>query len=222
MRTDIFSKIKETVQTDSGIELKKEIIDQLAVFHDLVLAWNQKVNLVSRRDVGNLIGRHISDSLAPLKHWNGLGLPPVPEVMDLGSGGGFPGIPLKICRPEIRLTCLEATKKKARFIETAVKELGLSNVMVVDKHSEEIKKDPGYNQRYDLVVCRAVAELKELVELSFPFIKPGGLLMAYKGQRAEEEVKTAGKILHKLGGTMENFFTRSGHNGSSIAVIRKR
>jgi 16S rRNA (guanine527-N7)-methyltransferase len=190
-------KIKTAVLSGLGVELDQDALGRLAAFHDLVPEWNRKVNLVSRRDVDNLIERHIVDSLAPLTFWDKLGLPPAPEVMDLGSGGGFPGVPLKICLPELRLTCVEATQKKARFIETAAGELGLAYVTVAARHSEEVKREPAFICRYDLVVCRAVAELKQLVEAAFPFLKTGGLLLAYKGQRADEEIKKAAMVMKK-------------------------
>ena len=146
------------------------------------------------------------------------------KVMDLGSGGGLPGIPLKICLPFIDLTLVESTKKKARFLETALRELGIEGVEVIDRHSREIEKDPVHQGKYDIVVARAVAELKDLVELVFPFIKLGGRLIAYKGAKAEEEIAEAEKTLKKLYGIVED--TRDidaleGKSGKRITVIKK-
>lgn len=147
-----------------------------------------------------------------------------PKGMDLGSGGGLPGIPLKICLPEIEFTLLESTKKKARFLETAVLELGLAGVAVVDRHSRELEGDPAHRGRYDLVTARAVAELKELVLLSFPFLKPGGWLVAYKGTKAGEEIALADNVLKRLHGSVANkplpVDFQSNH-GKQLIVVNK-
>jgi 16S rRNA (guanine527-N7)-methyltransferase len=227
-----------------GVELKQRELGLLLRYADLVRHWNQKINLVSRKDIGNLIPGHIVDSLAGVPVVKRLcGVDPENEavslerqargrsrddtapthppllaggdaqqgatplrlfkVMDLGSGGGLPGIPLKICLPEIDLTLVESTKKKARFLEAAVRELGLEGVTVIDRHSREIEKDACHRGRYDLVTARAVAELKELVALAFPFLRPGGRLMAYKSLKAEEEIAAAAGLFNKVRGVIE-------------------
>ncbi|MDP2807310.1 MAG: 16S rRNA (guanine(527)-N(7))-methyltransferase RsmG, partial [bacterium] len=148
--------------------------------------------------VGHVAG-HIADSLAalPLLDQAATSSPVPMTVMDLGSGGGFPGFPVKICRPGINLTCVEATQKKAKFLALAARELGLQNVKVVPQHSQQLVKDKEYLNKYDVVLCRAVAGLKELVKISFPFLRPGGVLLAFKAQKAEQEIKEAEKELAK-------------------------
>jgi len=191
--------VRQTAQT-LGITLTEEQGEKLAVFHALVKEWNARINLVSRRDIDNLLANHILDSLAAIPT---LAADPTrSEIMDLGPGGGFPGIPLKICLPYLKLTCLEATQKKARFIQLAAKELDLSDVLVIAKHSQEAQKDKGLLNRYDFITARAVAELKELVKISFPFLKVGGKLLAYKSSKAGQEIEAAGEIIRKLGGTL--------------------
>jgi 16S rRNA (guanine527-N7)-methyltransferase len=184
-----------------GVTLSDEQGEKLSGFHYLVREWNTKINLVSRKDVDNLLTNHIIDSFSalPVLQEN----PDKNEMMDLGPGGGFPGIPLKICLPWIKLTCLEATQKKARFIETAVAELGLTDVLVVAQHSAEAKKDKSLQEKYDYVTARAVAELRDLVKISFPFLKPGGKLLAYKSSKASDEIDAASDILKKMGGRVE-------------------
>jgi 16S rRNA (guanine527-N7)-methyltransferase len=144
--------------------------------------------------------------------------------MDLGSGGGLPGIPLKICLPEIDLTLVESTKKKARFLVAAANDLGLEGVAVVDRHSRELERSPEHRSKYDLVTARAVAELKELIVLAFPFLKPGGRLVAYKGARAVEEAAGAGNTLKRMHGKIENLpvlLSSETEHGKKIIVIRK-
>lgn len=216
-----FQKMRQLAQS-LGVTLSEEQGERLSRFHSLVKEWNGRINLISRKDIDNLLDNHILDSLSAL---------PVlaenqgqNEVMDLGPGGGFPGIPLKICLPSLRLTCLEATQKKARFIELAVAELGLDNVTVIAKHSEEAKRDKGLLSRYDFITARAVAELKELVKISFPFLKPGGKLLAYKSSRAGEELEAAAVALNKIKGRIEGELKQGPEfsvKDRRIVIIRK-
>jgi 16S rRNA (guanine527-N7)-methyltransferase len=204
-----------------GVTLSQEQIEKLFQFQVLVKEWNAKVNLISRRDIDNLLANHLLDSLTALP---ALSAKASAEVMDLGPGGGFPGIPLKICLPEIKLTCLEATQKKARFLELAANELGLSDVLVIAQHSQEAQKDKSLLNRYDFITARAVAELKELVKISFPFLKVGGKLLAYKSSKAGQEIEAAGEIIHKLGGTIEGELRQeqgSGDKDRKIIILRK-
>ncbi len=210
-----------------GLELGEVEAGLLLRYAELVREWNQRVNLVSRRDIGNLISGHIIDSLAGVPVLRGLlGADPVvktvsPEsqaggparnatapshprrVMDLGSGGGLPGIPLRICLPSARFTLVESTKKKARFLETAIRELGLKGAAVVDRHSREMEKDPVHRGGYDLVTARAVAELKDLIALACPFLKAGGALVAFKSARSAEETARAVSAMRELGMELE-------------------
>lgn len=203
-----------------GLTLDEEQCDRLASYHDLVRDWNARINLVSRRDVDNLLADHIIDSMAAIPLLSERGAPC--DLMDLGPGGGFPGIPLKICLPHIKLTCLEATQKKARFIELAAKELNLSDVLVIARHSQEAQKDKSLLDRYDFVTARAVAELKELVKMSFPFLKRGGALLAYKSSKAREEMETSVGLIGKLGGKVMGEYRREESNKDRrIIVIRK-
>lgn len=174
-------------------------IQQLEQYARFVLAWNQKINLISRQNAEKTVAGHIADSLAALPLLDeAAGSSPVPmTVMDLGSGGGFPGLPLKICRPGINLTCVEATQKKAKFLDLASQELALQNVTVVPQHSQELVSEKELQNKYDVVLCRAVAGLKELVKSAFPFLRPGGVLLAFKAQKAEQEIKEAEKELAK-------------------------
>ena len=210
-----------------GLDLSQSQVVKLLDYARLLREWNLRMNLISRRDIENLVPGHLMDSLAGVPVLKRLfevdpenkavslvgqargmardDTAPTrpPKVMDLGSGGGLPGIPLKICLPQIDLTLVESTKKKARFLETAVRELGLKGVTVVDRHSREIEKDACHRGKYDTVTARAVAELKDLVMLAIPFLGPGGRLLAYKGPKAEEEILRARGILRKLGAIIE-------------------
>lgn len=233
-----------------GLDLNRSQVERLLAFAELLRKWNQRVNLISRRDMENLILGHIVDALAGVPLLKKLlgrvaagqaaslerqagGQPrddaaPThpPRVMDLGSGGGLPGIPLKIALPEMEMTLVESTKKKAGFLRSAIGDLELEGITVVDRHSRELEKDPLYRDKYDAVVVRAVAELRDLVVLSFPFLKSGGWLVAYKGARAEKEREAAEGILKRWGGVLEtgsmNNLSVSGKTRHILAVRKAK
>jgi 16S rRNA (guanine527-N7)-methyltransferase len=214
---------------EQGIALDDLQAGGLLRYADLLREWNGKINLISRQDIANVISNHIADSLIALPVLRSVleqqpGGTPV-SVMDLGPGGGLPGIPLKICLSEIAVTFVEATQKKARFIELAAKELRLDTVTVIARHSRDLLTDKNHLEAYDCVTARAVAELKELVKDSFPFLKPGGRLIAYKSIKAGEEIAASQRILKRFGGVIEPGSTAiRADNGKQrrIVVVRKQ
>lgn len=202
--------------------LDAEQCEKFSRFYSLVKDWNTKINLISRRDIDNLLANHILDSLAALPVL--LNYPEDAKGMDLGPGGGFPGVPLKICLPKLKLTCIEATQKKARFIELVVSELGLADVVVIAKHSKEIQRERELLNGFDFITARAVAEIADLVKMTFPFLKTGGNLIAYKSGKTEEELRAAKDVMNRCGGRFKEEI-RQDQNLSNkdrrIIVIRK-
>jgi len=167
-----------------------EQIQQLRKYIALLLDWNQRINLISPNDEERIAERHILESLAVLSAW------PFPQnaaVLDLGSGGGFPGIPLKILRPDLAMTLLESRQKKTLFLNAAVHELKLSNCRVVNARAEELTKE-----RFSIVLARAVADLKTLWEWSRPLLVEGGVLLAMKGGELDNELQTLKKFDSKV------------------------
>jgi 16S rRNA (guanine527-N7)-methyltransferase len=121
------------------------------------------------------------------------------RVLDVGTGGGFPGIPLRICRPRIDLTLLEPKEKVWYFLKTLLKDLGLDDVSLRRQRAQEAKGEKDLRRGFDLVLVRALAPLDRLVSLCFPFVRPGGLLVAYKGSRVQQEVERACDRIHEAG-----------------------
>lgn len=211
-----------------GIALEPKAIDDLLHYVAFLREWNERINLISRKDIDNLIPNHIIDSLIALPLLRSIIEQRTTNdrlrVMDLGPGGGFPGIPLKICLPELELTMVEATLKKAKFLELAIQELGLTNTTVFPKHSRDLLRDPAHLKKYDVVTARAVSELKDLVKDSFPFLAPGGRLLAYKSGKADAEIAAAQEIMKKLGGVLEagiQMTTPVAGRERRIVVVRK-
>jgi 16S rRNA (guanine527-N7)-methyltransferase len=162
-----------------------------------LLEWNKKFNLTSITDPEEIRIKHFEDSLSLLKVF------PLTDqsVIDVGAGAGFPGIPLRIACPEIKLTLLEATGKKVEFLRHVISKLNLSDVKVIKGRAEDIAKEQ--KEIFDIAVSRAVAKLNLLCEYCLPFVKTGGSFVAYKEDQVEAEVGAAGNAIKTLGGKLK-------------------
>jgi 16S rRNA (guanine527-N7)-methyltransferase len=162
-----------------------------------LLEWNKKFNLTSITNPEEIRLKHFEDSLSLLQATNLTNQ----NMIDIGAGAGFPGIPLKIKRPQIQLTLVEATCKKVEFLRHIVNKLGLKNVEIVWGRAEEIAKEK--REQYDIAISRAVAKLNVLSELCLPFVKVGGIFIAYKEEKVEDEVKASENAIKLLGGKLK-------------------
>ena len=179
-----------------GVALEPSTVQAIGRYLALLLDANRRTNLTAVRDAATAWERHALDSLSVLPF---LGTPHT--LIDVGTGGGLPGIPIAIARPEIEVTLLEATGKKADFCEHAARELGLDNVRVLRGRAEELGRDPAHREAYDAATVRAVAALPVLLELMMPFVRPGGAALAMKGARSDEELDAATYAVRVLGGS---------------------
>ena len=191
-----------------GVEFEPGELDRIATFLALLLETNTRTNLTAIKDLADAWTRHILDSLTLLPML--ADLPDGARVIDIGSGGGLPAIPLAIVSPHLRFTLLEATGKKCDFLRHAIAELGLANADVLQCRAEAAGQDRGDRQpdgsrinatreTFDAATARAVGPLAVIAELAIPLVKPGGLAILVKGQRADEELEEAKKALHMLG-----------------------
>ncbi len=180
-----------------NIGLSTTMLEQLAKYLALLLEVNQQFNLTAIKDVDTAWRRHIIDCLTlwPLMS----DLQGGAMVMDVGSGGGLPGVVLAIALPQVQVTLLEATGKKAKFLQQCVSELSLVNTQVVHERAERAGQAREHRQKYDVVVCRAVGPMRELLEYTLPLVKVGGQLLAMKGVQVERELDAAGDAMMVLG-----------------------
>jgi len=183
-----------------GIILTPERLATFRSTYEELVSWNQKFNLTAITDYEGVQVRHFLDSLSCLSAMENQERLTNQRVIDVGTGAGFPGIPLKIARPGIRLTLLEATEKKVNFLKHLVQRLGLRGVTVLHGRAEELGQSPAYRERYDWAVARAVAEMPILVEYLLPLVKIGGRALAQKGEHAPAEVHRAEHAITQLGG----------------------
>jgi len=178
-----------------GLSLTPEERSALGRYLALLLETNRQFNLTAVREPGEAWLRHVLDSLSVLPH-----LGDARRVADVGSGGGLPGLPLAIVCPSLSFTLIEATGKKARFLERAVEALGLDNVEVAGERAETAGHRPRYRQRHDVAVARAVGPMRVMLEYTLPLVRPEGRVLAMKGPRVEAELDEAGDALMALGG----------------------
>jgi 16S rRNA (guanine527-N7)-methyltransferase len=188
-----------------GLRLTPEQQAAFQLYYEELVAWNQKFNLTAITDYEQVQIRHFLDSLSCLlaEETRRVLSRSGALAIDVGSGAGFPGIPLKLACPLARLTLLEATGKKVTFLEHIVERLGLQAVTAIHGRAEELAHDPRHRAQYDLVLARAVAELPVVVEYTLPFCKIGGWVVAQKGEAGAAEAWTAGKAITLLGGELQ-------------------
>lgn len=182
-----------------GIELNSEQEDKFIRYYEFLISENAKFNITAITDKREVILKHFIDSSVGIKLISGKNNL---TLIDIGSGGGFPAVPIKILRPDIKITMVESTGKKCNFLKSLCEKLELNNIEVLCKRAEDIAKDINYREKFDYVTARAVAYLPTLLEYCLPFVKVNGKFIAYKGD-AKEELKESKNALEILGGRIE-------------------
>lgn len=185
-------------------QLSSNQIQKLEQLADVFLEWNSKLNLSAIRDRDGVLVKHIIDSLLvyPFHLFNH-----GDTALDLGTGGGFPGLALAIAYPTVRFTLVDATEKKIRAVESMAKELGLNNVRCMSGRAEELARLRDMREHFDVVVARALAGFSTLLEYCLPFVKVGGKFIAYQGPELAEECFTYSGVAKKLGGKIVTVHT---------------
>lgn len=217
---DIKSIIKNAVK-DFKINISDIQLLQLEKYFLLLCEWNQKINLTAVTDPEGVAVKHFADSLSLLNY---LEIPQNASVIDVGTGAGFPGVVLKIARPDIELTLLDSLNKRLLFLEALSNELGFS-AQLVHSRAEDGANNAELRETYDVAVSRAVARLNVLCEYCIPYVKTGGCFAAMKGPDAGEEIKSAGFSIMTLGGRLKSvneFLLPLGGGARTIALIEKR
>jgi 16S rRNA (guanine527-N7)-methyltransferase len=186
-----------------GIALNKGHLALFQTYYEELVEWNRRFNLTAITDYQGVQVRHFLDSLSCLLALPQADLQAGARVIDVGTGAGFPGVPLKILCPGMRLTLLEATRKKVAFLEHLTRRLELHGVQVIHARAEELGRRPIHREQYDWALARAVAEMPTLVEYLLPLVRVGGAVLAQKGEGGPAEVHTAEEAIHILGGRVQ-------------------
>ena len=186
--------------SDLNLSIGEERIGQFSTYSSLLKEWNENINLTAIVDDDGIAVKHFLDSVLPLAH---VKVEEGASLADVGTGAGFPGLPIKILRPDLRVTLIDSLQKRIRFLDAVCKDLDLKDVTCVHGRAEELGKDSSYREQFDVLVSRAVANLKVLCEYCLPFVKVGGIFVALKAQDLDEELAEAKPMIGTLGGKVE-------------------
>lgn len=187
-----------------GIYLEDKQVQQFLVYYELLTEWNKVMNLTAITDFKEIVQKHFVDSLSLIKAVDESFLQKKGiSMIDIGTGAGFPGIPLKIVFPNLKVTLLDSLNKRIKFLNEVTGKLELRNITAIHGRAEDFAKQKEYREQFDLSVSRAVANLATLSEYSLPYVKKGGFFFSYKAEDIEEEIELSKNAIKILGGRID-------------------
>lgn len=206
---------------NSGFKLSKEQESKFSSYYRLISEWNERTDITNIVEEKDVYIKHFLDSL--LLHKSSL-IKNESKLIDIGTGGGFPGIPLKLLDESLEVTLLDSLNKRIKFLNCVVGDLNLNKVHPIHARAEEYARDKDYREQYDIATSRAVADMRTLVEYCLAYVKPGGYFIAMKGPNFKEEVESAKNAIDIMGGRLENIITYSlpeAYGDRSLIIIKK-
>ena len=202
-----------------GVRFSVEQIEQFYKYMNLLIEWDEKMNLTAITEPKEIILKHFIDSITILKY-----IDDNSKLVDVGTGAGFPGVPLSIMNPTLKITLVDSLNKRLIFLQEVVKELNLKNIEIVHARAEEFGQNKNYREKFDIATSRAVANLATLSEYLVPLVKIGGKIISMKASNAKEEINDAQKAIEVLGGKIEKieeFDLPESDIGRTIIIIDK-
>ena len=196
----MYYNLMKTSSENMNINFDKAHYEKFERYMRILQKWNEKINLTSIIEDKEIIQKHFIDSIKIFEFEE---MENMEKIIDVGTGAGFPGIPIKIVKPEIKLTLLDSLNKRVKFLKEVGKELGLENIEYIHGRAEDFGNDNNYREQYDLATSRAVANMTVLSEYCLPFVKVGGYFIALKGPSVEDELRESEIALEKLGGRIK-------------------
>lgn len=206
-----------------SVRLSEQQVNQFYEYYQLLLKWNEVMNLTAITELEEVITKHFVDSLAFVKVVD-LGKLDGMKVLDMGTGAGFPGVPLKIAFPHVKIVLMDSLNKRIKFLNEVIEHLSLSDINAVHGRAEDYGRDESYREKFGLCVSRAVAHLSTLSEYCLPFVEIGGFFVAYKSGNAGEEIRQSKGALKLLGGRVDSvseFLLPDSEIGRTLVRIKK-
>lgn len=182
---------------EMGIQLTEDQKNQFHKYYEMLVEWNKIMNLTGITEYDEVNEKHFVDSLSVIK---AVDMRKIQSVIDIGTGAGFPGIPLKIVYPHLQFVLLDSLQKRIKFLQAVIEELGLEDIKTLHGRAEDYAKKAEYREQFDICVSRAVANLSSLSEYCIPYIRVGGIFISYKSGEVDDEVKQSEKAVKILGG----------------------
>ena len=219
MDTEKFQSLINQIFTQHGFSLTNSQVSLFTIYWENLKLWNSKINLTSIRDDHEIIMKHFLDSVAVLNYFvvqeNDL-------VVDVGSGAGFPGVPIKILRPNLDLTLVESVSKKASFLKFLKTRLELENTKIINLRAEEIVKLSQHRQNYDLVLTRYIASIEDSIDYCLPLLKPSGNWVAFKSGNVQDEICSAAKKLKSVNAKIQSIINNDTLSLNRMYVMIKQ
>ena len=212
----MFNDILREKAIESGITLTDEQIEKLRIYYELLVEWNEKMNLTALTEPEDVALKHFCDSILLLSYAD---VKEGSSLIDVGTGAGFPSVPIKIVRPDIKLCLLDSLNKRLIFLQEVVDKLGLENVKIVHARAEDGARKADLREKFDYSTSRAVAQLNVLSEYCLPYVKVNGSFLAMKGKYSEEEIDNAKSAIKTLGGKIEKVDTYNLIDTSERTII---
>lgn len=220
MEEQEFKKIMTDYLNDLNIKLSDTQLNQFYQYMNILIEWNKVINLTAIVEPNEIIKKHFIDSLTILNKIN-----ENDTIIDVGTGAGFPGIPIKIAFPGVKVVLLDSLNKRIKFLNKVIKELKLTNIETIHGRAEDCGRDKKHREQYDVAVARAVAPLNILLEYLIPFIKIGGRCICMKGSNIEEELYNSKNAVKLLGGNIEkteNFVIPNTDINRRLIIVKKQ
>ena len=218
MNEEFKNKIIE-LSNKIGVKINEKEVQKFYDYMNLLLEWNEKINLTAITEMNDVILKHFVDSMTILKY-----VEDNKKVVDVGTGAGFPGIPIAIMNDNVDITLLDSLNKRLLFLKEVIDKLNLKNVNTVHGRAEDFGQDKSTREKYDIAVSRAVANMSTLSEYLIPTVKTGGICICMKGAEIEQELEDAKKAIKEFGGKIERiekFVLPNSDMERNIIIIRK-